>query len=83
MKDLNIPPEEEKKLRKAIDDMLPDEKPDKKEPILRKFASDLCFNWIKDINKSLKKDHIILMRYILFIVFMVRLQLIRLVTKFA
>jgi len=25
MKDLNIPQEEEKKLRKAIDDMLPDE----------------------------------------------------------
>ena len=26
MKDLNIPQDEEKKLRKAIDDMLPDEK---------------------------------------------------------
>jgi len=78
----NILPEKEKKIREAIDDMLPDEEHDKKEPILRKFASDLCFKWFNDINKSLKKDHNILMRYVLFVVFMVRLQFVRLVTKF-
>lgn len=49
--------------------------------IFKKLSYDLCFNWFNDIEKILKKNNTLLIRYLYFIVFKVRLDIIVLYTK--